>query len=121
MGLCCGGGGDGGRVIVVSPLLPSTAGAFRCPAGCHARAGFRRPVFVVAPSWHSPVDGSGPGSSDRSRRRPAWLPGHRGVDLAGAAGDPVLLLGRACALRPLAGRGVSASYHPAGLRTTYEP
>jgi murein DD-endopeptidase MepM/ murein hydrolase activator NlpD len=49
--------------------------------------------------------------------------GHRGVDLAGAAGEPVLAAGTGTVVfaGPLAGRGVVSINHPGGLRTTYEP
>src|SRR5262245_46647130 len=52
-----------------------------------------------------------------------WLPGHRGVDLAGRAGLPVLSAGRGVIAfaGPLAVRGVVSILHPGGLRTTYEP
>lgn len=52
-----------------------------------------------------------------------WLPGHRGVDLAGregqgirAAGDGVVVFAGIVATKPV----VSVD-HPNGLRTTYEP
>lgn len=52
-----------------------------------------------------------------------WLPGHRGVDLAGregqgirAAGDGVVVFAGIVATKPV----VSVN-HPNGLRTTYEP
>ncbi|TWD72482.1 peptidase M23-like protein [Kribbella amoyensis] len=51
-----------------------------------------------------------------------WLPGHRGVDLAGTPGQPVraATAGRVTYAGPLAGRGVVVvSTGP--LRTTYEP
>jgi murein DD-endopeptidase MepM/ murein hydrolase activator NlpD len=50
-------------------------------------------------------------------------PGHRGVDLAGGPGQPVLAAGDGIVLyaRPLADRGVLSIRHPDGLRTTYEP
>ena len=51
-----------------------------------------------------------------------WAAGHRGVDLAGAAGQPVraALAGRVRFAGPLAGRGVVVVDH-GGTRTTYEP
>jgi murein DD-endopeptidase MepM/ murein hydrolase activator NlpD len=52
-----------------------------------------------------------------------WLPGHRGVDLGGAAGQAVLTTGDgyvAFAGR-VAGKPVVSVEHPGGLRTTYEP
>jgi murein DD-endopeptidase MepM/ murein hydrolase activator NlpD len=50
-------------------------------------------------------------------------PGHRGVDLAGTAGQPVLAAraGAVVFAGPVAGRGVVSVQHDDGLRTTYEP
>lgn len=54
---------------------------------------------------------------------PDWKPGHRGVDLAGAAGQPVYAAGAATVVfaGQLAGRPVVSLAHPGGLRTSYEP
>ena len=50
-------------------------------------------------------------------------PGHRGVDLGAAPGDPVLAAGPGVVVFAgvLAGRGVVSVQHAGGLRTTYEP
>ena len=50
-------------------------------------------------------------------------PGHRGVDLAGEPGQPVLAAagGLVVFAGRLAGRNVVSVEHPGGLRTTYEP
>ena len=50
-------------------------------------------------------------------------PGHRGVDLAGAAGQPVLAAqdGIVVFAGTVAGHGVVSVQHPDRLRTTYEP
>ncbi|MFI5783023.1 M23 family metallopeptidase [Nocardia sp. NPDC051570] len=52
-----------------------------------------------------------------------WLPGHRGVDLGGAAGQSVLAAGDGIAAfaAEVAGKPVVSIDHPGGLRTTYEP
>lgn len=52
-----------------------------------------------------------------------WLPGHRGVDLAGAPGAVVYAAGPGTVFfaGPVAGRGVVSLDHAGGLRTTYEP
>jgi murein DD-endopeptidase MepM/ murein hydrolase activator NlpD len=52
-----------------------------------------------------------------------WLPGHRGVDLAGSPGLPVLAAGAGVVAfaGSVAGVGVVSIDHPGGLRTTYEP
>jgi murein DD-endopeptidase MepM/ murein hydrolase activator NlpD len=49
--------------------------------------------------------------------------GHRGVDLVGAAGQPVLAarVGTVVFAGPVGGRGVVSVHHDDGLRTTYEP
>ena len=54
---------------------------------------------------------------------PNWNPGHRGVDLAGAPGQPVYAAGGATVVFAglLAGRPVVALAHPGGLHTSYEP
>ncbi|WP_244844021.1 M23 family metallopeptidase [Actinocatenispora sera] len=52
-----------------------------------------------------------------------WLPGHRGVDLGGAAGTPVLAAGPGVVAYAghIAGIGVISIEHAGGLRTTYQP
>ncbi len=52
-----------------------------------------------------------------------WLPGHRGVDLAGVPGQDVLAAGAGIVVfaGEVAGRPVVSIDHPGGLRTTYEP
>lgn len=54
---------------------------------------------------------------------PNWNRGHRGVDLAGAAGQPVYAAGPGTVVfaGELAGRTLVSIAHPGGLRTTYEP
>lgn len=54
---------------------------------------------------------------------PNWNPGHRGVDLAGAPGQPVYAGGSATVVFTglLAGRPVVSLAHPGGLHTSYEP
>ncbi|HEY8453097.1 MAG: M23 family metallopeptidase [Micromonosporaceae bacterium] len=99
----------------------------------HSAAAPARPAARVAPSASSTAVAAGPfgwplagdvvvtRAFDPPPRR--WLPGHRGVDLAGspeavvrAAGPGVV---RFAGL--VAGRGVVSVDHPGGLRTTYEP
>lgn len=52
-----------------------------------------------------------------------WLPGHRGVDLAGTPGQQVLAAGDGTIAfaGTVAGKQVLSIDHPGGLRTTYEP
>jgi murein DD-endopeptidase MepM/ murein hydrolase activator NlpD len=52
-----------------------------------------------------------------------WNRGHRGVDLAGTAGQTVYAAGAGTVVfaGELAGRPVVSIAHPGGLRTSYEP
>ncbi|MBB2892401.1 M23 family metallopeptidase [Flexivirga oryzae] len=52
-----------------------------------------------------------------------WAAGHRGADLAGSVGQPVLAAGAGTVSFSgvIAGRGVIAVQHAGGRRTTYEP
>ncbi|GGK96318.1 M23 family metallopeptidase [Nocardia jinanensis] len=52
-----------------------------------------------------------------------WLPGHRGVDLAGAPGQSVYSAGPGIVVfaGSVGGKPVMAVLHEGGLRTTYEP
>jgi murein DD-endopeptidase MepM/ murein hydrolase activator NlpD len=54
---------------------------------------------------------------------PNWNRGHRGVDLAGTAGQTVLSAGPGTVAfaGEIAGRPVVSVAHPGGLRTSYEP
>jgi murein DD-endopeptidase MepM/ murein hydrolase activator NlpD len=54
---------------------------------------------------------------------PNWNRGHRGVDLAGVAGQPVYAAGAGTVVfaGELAGRPLVSIAHPGGLRTSYEP
>lgn len=55
--------------------------------------------------------------------RDQWSPGHRGVDLLAAVGQPVLSAGEGVVAFSgvIAGRGVITFRHSGGLRTSYEP
>ncbi|MEB3069026.1 M23 family metallopeptidase [[Mycobacterium] vasticus] len=55
--------------------------------------------------------------------RPNWQRGHRGVDLAGAPGQPVYAAGAATVVFAGSAGGVPvvSLAHPGGLRTSYEP
>lgn len=52
-----------------------------------------------------------------------WLPGHRGVDLAGVPGETVFapMAGRVAFAGEVAGRPVISIDHPDGRRSTFEP
>jgi murein DD-endopeptidase MepM/ murein hydrolase activator NlpD len=73
--------------------------------------------------WSLPLDGGL--ELTRSFQRPPgpYAAGHRGVDLGGAPGDPVLAAGDGVVVFAgmVAGRPVVSIDHADGLRTTYEP
>lgn len=65
-----------------------------------------------------------PAVATRFRAPPhAYGRGHRGVDLTGSAGQPVLAArgGTVVFAGPVGGRGVVSVHHDDGLRSTYEP
>lgn len=99
-------------VLVVVAVLVEVAGLTAPGAVAAPREGFGWPL-------------AGTPAVLRPFRPPAtdYGPGHRGVDLGAAAGDPVLAAGagRVTYAGVLAGRGVVAVTHDSGLRTTYEP
>jgi murein DD-endopeptidase MepM/ murein hydrolase activator NlpD len=90
-----------------------------------AAAGPARRTAAAAPAglWTAPL----PGALRVTRRfdPPAsdYGAGHRGVDLAGRPGQPVLAAGAGVVLFAgmVAGRPVISVVHANGLRTTYEP
>lgn len=81
------------------------------------------PASASASAWVGPLGGQL--VVDRTFEPPstAYGAGHRGVDLRGTTGRPVLAAGagRVSYAGLLAGRGVVTVVHTGGLRTTYEP
>jgi murein DD-endopeptidase MepM/ murein hydrolase activator NlpD len=71
--------------------------------------------------WSRPVPGSVVHPFDPPAER--WLAGHRGVDLAAGAGDPVRApaAGVVSFAGSVAGKPVVVVTHPGGLRSTFEP
>jgi murein DD-endopeptidase MepM/ murein hydrolase activator NlpD len=114
--------------ILTLLLVPSDA-ALAGPVPPHA-PGPPGPPGAPAPGPVAPAEGYRwplPGTPVVTRPfdpppRP-WLPGHRGVDLAGTPGAVVLAAGAGVVAfaGTVAGVGVVSIDHPGGLRTTYEP
>lgn len=100
-------------------LLVGLLAAGAAPADGSASAG--------AGAWSWPLAGpdrSGPAVLRRFAVLPSpWLPGHRGVDLAAAVGQPVLAPadGVVVFAGTVVDRGVLTLQHASGLRTSYEP
>jgi murein DD-endopeptidase MepM/ murein hydrolase activator NlpD len=81
------------------------------------------PAAVPASLWGWPLAGTPTVSRAFDALPSPYAAGHRGVDLLGAAGDPVLAAGAGVVAfaGPVAGRPVVSVDHAGGLRTTYEP
>lgn len=101
--------------------------------------GFYFASAAVGPATADPVEGPTRPTADRRWTWPvprpevveafdgpesAWSPGHRGIDLAGVAGDPIASIGPGTVafVGQVAGIPVIAVDHPGtGLRSTYHP
>ena len=105
-------------LLLVAPLLLLVA---LLSAGAPALAAPTPPPDVSAGPWARPVDGAVTRPFDPPPHR--YGPGHRGADLAGAPGTPVLAAGDGVVVFTgmVAGRPVVSVDHAGGLRTTYEP
>ncbi|MGN6087779.1 MAG: M23 family metallopeptidase [Actinomycetales bacterium] len=73
--------------------------------------------------WRYPLDGSPQLVAAFDPPAQRWLPGHRGIDIRGAAGGAVRAVADGVVV--FAGRigdvGVVSVQHPGGLRSTYQP
>jgi murein DD-endopeptidase MepM/ murein hydrolase activator NlpD len=104
-------------LLLLLPIpLPASSGS---PAPAQVSAGFQ----AAEPAYRWPL--AGVPAVTRRFDPPAqrWLPGHRGVDLAGTPGAAVVAAGPGTVYfaGSVAGRGVVSVAHPDGLRTTYQP
>ncbi len=99
-------------VLLLVPLLLPAGGAVAAPGVLDD---------VPAGLWARPVEGSVTRPFDPPPDR--YGAGHRGADLAGAPGSPVLAAGDGVVVFAgmVAGRPVVSVDHAGGLRTTYEP
>jgi murein DD-endopeptidase MepM/ murein hydrolase activator NlpD len=118
-----------GRLVpALRPLVAVllTGAAFTAPAWLPGSSSVvsARDVAPTAPGgWRWPLDGPPVVVRDFTPPPRPWLPGHRGVDLAGAEAAAVRAAGAGVVAfaGDVAGRGVLSIAHANGLRTTYEP
>ncbi|MGK5171811.1 M23 family metallopeptidase [Geodermatophilus sp. CPCC 205761] len=101
------------RALAVLLLVTAWVSA---PAGAVAE-----PAAGVGALWVRPVDG--PVTRPFDQLPDPYAAGHRGVDVAGPPGAPVLAAGDGVVVFAgmVAGRPVVSVDHAGGLRTTYEP
>jgi murein DD-endopeptidase MepM/ murein hydrolase activator NlpD len=81
------------------------------------------PTVPTSSPWSAPLDGGLRVTRPFDPPPDRYGAGHRGTDLAGAPGRPVLAAGDGVVVFAgmVAGRRVVSIDHPGGLRTTYEP
>jgi murein DD-endopeptidase MepM/ murein hydrolase activator NlpD len=97
-------------LVLVSLLIPTTAVA--------------EPTAVsVAALWSRPLTDPSPLTRPFDELPHPYAAGHRGADLAGAPGIPIVAAGDGVVAFAgmVAGRPVVSIDHTGGLRTTYEP
>jgi murein DD-endopeptidase MepM/ murein hydrolase activator NlpD len=117
-----------------SRLLPSALGLLLATAsvlagpGSSATAAAAPPAAVPSPGavpvlWGWPLAGRPTVARPFDAPPTPYAAGHRGVDLLGAPGQPVLSAGAGVVAFAgmVAGRPVVSVQHADGLRTTYEP
>lgn len=85
----------------------------------HTGSGDRRSTAL----WGWPLVGTPPVVASFDPPAQRWLPGHRGVDLGGVAGEQVLAVdeGVVTFSGEVAGVGMVSVTHESGLRSTYQP
>lgn len=108
-------------VVVVAVTLHSPTPV--APAQAQHSPGRGLPSTVRSPSFDWPLTPRPRVVRPFDPPTSPYGPGHRGVDLAAAPGQPVLAAaeGRIVHAGTVAGIGVVSIQHDGGLRTTYEP
>jgi murein DD-endopeptidase MepM/ murein hydrolase activator NlpD len=111
---------EAGPVARAAPVAEAGPVARAAPV---AGGGPMRWAAPVGSTWRWPLAGRPVVTRRFDPPATRYGSGHRGVDLAGQPGQPVLAAGAGVVVyaRLLAGRGVVSVEHDGGLRTTYEP
>jgi murein DD-endopeptidase MepM/ murein hydrolase activator NlpD len=109
--------------LVLAAVLTALTVAVLAPAPSTADPPAPDAVAASDGAWSSPLAGEPAVARPFEQPAHAYGPGHRGADLAGAPGLPVLAAGDGVVVFAgrVAGRPVVSIDHTGGLRTTYEP
>ena len=110
---------EGSVISTVLGTRDAAPRAERRAAAAVSAAGDRRATAV----WGWPLTGTPDVVHRFDPPAQRWLPGHRGIDLAGVAGESVLAVDAGVVVfsGSVAGVGVVSVDHPSGLRSTYQP
>jgi murein DD-endopeptidase MepM/ murein hydrolase activator NlpD len=105
---------------VLALLFVLLVGSAAAPAAAAPAPGA---AVRASPTWSWPLPGTPQVTRPFQPPPSPYGAGHRGVDLAGAPGSPVLAAGAGVVAFAgmVAGRPVVSIDSPGGLRTTYEP
>jgi len=108
--------------LVVAVLVAPTA-ASAAPVSAAAPSSAAPSSAAPSALWVRPLDGQPTVTRPFDPPPSPYAAGHRGVDLAGAVGQPVLAAGDGVVVfaGQVAGRPVVSVQHTDGRRTTYEP
>lgn len=109
--------------IVVT--VANVGGALGVTASAGLATAYDTAVADVRPrgSWQWPLPGQPEVVKAFDPPDRPWLPGHRGIDLAGTQAAPVLAVddGTVSYSGRIAGIGIVSVTHPNGIRSTYQP
>ncbi len=111
-------------VLALTLLLAALLGLNQdSPAAAAAGLSPTLVAFTPVERFHWPLPRPHPVLRPFQAPRTPYGPGHRGVDIGGRLGEPVLAAGSGLVLYagPLADRSLVSIEHAGGLRTSYEP
>jgi murein DD-endopeptidase MepM/ murein hydrolase activator NlpD len=114
---------EAGSVLDRLAVALLVLGALLAPVSAAAEAPLPTPPGRMTPLWVLPLPGAPVVTRPFHPPPHPYAPGHRGVDLGGVDGAPVLAAGDGVVVFAgmVAGRPVVSVDHAGGLRTTYEP
>lgn len=109
--------------VAASPGAPEDGSVLSVILGTRPAWGPSAGDRAVTSMWGWPLAGQPRVVDGFDPPEQRWLAGHRGIDLAGIAGEPVLAVdaGVVAYSGDIAGVGIVSVDHASGLRSTYQP